>query len=155
MSGNVEARLKSLGIILPPAPSPAANYVPALIAAPLLVISGQLPRGADGSLVTGRLGADLTIEAGQAAARLAALNILAHAQAALGTLDRVVQVVRVNGFVNATAEFADHPKVINGASDLMVQVFGDIGRHTRIAVGAASLPANAAVEIDAIFTIQT
>ena len=154
MGGSIESRLEALAITLPPAPIPVANYVPAVIAGPLLFISGQLPRDADGTLITGRLGAELTIERGQAAARLAALNILAQAQAALGTLDRVVQVVRLNGFVNAGAGFADHPKVINGASDVFVEVLGDAGRHTRAAVGAASLPANAAVEIDAIFSIQ-
>lgn len=153
-TGTIEARLEALGIALPPAPRPVANYVPSLVVGPLLLISGQLSRTADGAVVAGRLGAGLSIAEGQAAARLAALNILAHAQAALGSLDRIVQVCRLTGFVNATAEFVDHPKVINGASDLLVEVLGESGRHTRCAVGVAGLPANAAVEIDATFSIK-
>lgn len=153
MTGTIEARLAQLGLTLPPAPNPVANYVPYAVAGNLLFISGQISKAADGTIVTGLLGRDVTVEAGQAAARLCALNILAQAKAALGDLDRVAQVMRLTGFVAATADFADHPKVINGASDLMVEVLGDKGRHTRAAVGVASLPMASAVEIDAIIAI--
>jgi len=152
MNGKVEARLASLGIALPEAPNPVANYVPAFLAGNLLFISGQISKGADG-VAKGRLGADLTIEQGREAARLSALAILAQAKAAVGDLDRIAQVVRLTGFVNATPEFVDHPQVINGASDLMVEVLGDKGRHTRAAVGVSSLPMGCAVEIDAILLI--
>jgi len=152
MNGKVEARLASLGIALPEAPNPVANYVPAFLAGNLLFISGQISKGADG-VAKGRLGADLTIEQGREAARLSALAILAQAKAAVGDLDRITQVVRLTGFVNATPQFVDHPRVINGASDLMVEVLGDKGRHTRAAVGVSSLPMGCAVEIDAILLI--
>ena len=154
MSGEIEARLEKLGLTLPSAPSPVANYVPHLIAGDLLFISGQISKAADGSLVTGRLGADLAIETGQHAARLCALNILAQAKAALGSLDRIAQALRLTGFVACSPEFGAHPQVINGASDLLVEVLEDKGRHTRSAVGVASLPLNAAVEIDAILKIR-
>ena len=153
MTGTIEARRAQLGLTLPPAPNPVANYVPYAVAGNLLFISGQISKAADGTIVTGLLGRDVTVEDGQAAARLCALNILAQAKAALGDLDRVAQVMRLTGFVAATADFADHPKVINGASDLMVEVLGDKGRHTRAAVGVASLPMASAVEIDAIIAI--
>lgn len=153
MNGEIEARLKSLGLTLPPAASPVANYVPFQVAGDLLFVSGQLAKAADGTLVTGLLGAGVSVEQGEAAARLCALNILAQVQAALGTLDRVAQVVKLTGFVAAAPGFADHPKVVNGASDLMVQVFGDKGRHTRAAVGASSLPMGSAVEVEAIMRI--
>lgn len=153
MSGDIEARLKTLGLTLPPAPNPVANYVPTLISGNLLFVSGQIAKAADGTVVTGQVGTDLTVEEGAAAARLCALNILAQAKAALGSLDRIAQVVRLTGFVNAGAGFGDHPKVVNGASDLMVDVLGDKGRHTRAAVGSSGLPANTAVEVDAIIAI--
>ncbi len=153
MPGLVDARLKSLGLDLPEAPAPVANYVPALIAGELLFISGQIAKAADGSIVSGTVGGDLSIEDGQKAARLCALNILAQARAALGDLDRIVQVLRLTGFVNAAPGFTAHPSIINGASDLMVEVLGDKGRHTRAAVGAAGLPAGTAVEVDAILRI--
>jgi enamine deaminase RidA (YjgF/YER057c/UK114 family) len=153
MSGEIEGRLKELGLELPPAPAPVANYVPALIAGNLLFVSGQIAKSADGHVVTGSVGGDLTVEEGQQAARLCALNILAQAKAALGSLDRIARVVRLTGFVNAGPGFADHPQVVNGASDLMVEVLGDKGRHTRAAVGASGLPANTAVEVDAILAI--
>lgn len=153
MAGTIEARLTELGLELPAAPVPVANYVPALQAGNLLFISGQIAKAADGLLVTGSVGTDLTVEDGQKAARLCALNILAQAKAALGSLDRIQQIVRLTGFVNSGAGFADHPKVINGASDLMVEVLGDKGRHTRAAVGASGLPANTAVEVDAILLV--
>jgi enamine deaminase RidA (YjgF/YER057c/UK114 family) len=153
MAGEIEARMKELGLDLPPAPNPVANYVPAVQAGSLLFISGQIAKAADGTVVTGSVGTDLTVEDGQRAAQLCALNILAQAKAALGSLDRIGQVVRLTGYVNSGAGFSDHPKVVNGASDLMVQVLGDKGRHTRAAVGASGLPANTAVEVDAILLI--
>lgn len=154
MSGEIEARLKTLGITLPPAAAPVANYVPYVLAGDLLFISGQLAKGADGNLITGHLGAGVSVEAGAAAARVCGLNILAQAQAALGTLDKVVQVVKLTGFVAATPEFKDHPKVVNGASDLMVEVLGDKGRHSRAAVAAPSLPMGSAVEVEAILRVK-
>jgi len=155
MNGKVEARLQSLGIVLPAAPNPVANYVPSCVAGNLLFISGQISRSADGTVTKGRLGADLTVDQGRAAARLAALNVLAQAKAAVGALDRIAQVVRLTGFVNAAPEFVDHPQVVNGASDLMVEVLADKGRHTRAAVGVSSLPMGCAVEVDAILLIET
>ncbi len=154
MNGKVEARLQSLGIVLPAAPNPVANYVPLLLTGNLLFISGQISKAADGSVTKGRLGADLTVDQGRAAARLSALNVLAQAKAAVGDLDRISQVVRLTGFVNAAPEFVDHPQVVNGASDLMVDVLGDKGRHTRAAVGVSSLPMGCAVEVDAILLIE-
>ncbi len=154
MNGKVEARLQSLGIVLPAAPNPVANYVPSLLAGNLLFISGQISKAADGSVTKGRLGADLTVDQGRAAARLSALNVLAQAKTAVGDLDRISQVVRLTGFVNAAPEFVDHPQVVNGASDLMVDVLGDKGRHTRAAVGVSSLPMGCAVEVDAILLIE-
>lgn len=154
MTGTIEARLAELGITLPEAPNPVANYVPYAISGNLLFISGQISKGPDGKIVTGALGNEVGVEAGQQAARLCALNILAQAKAALGSLDRIVQVVRLTGFVNATASFTDHPKVVNGASDLMVEVLGDKGRHTRAAVGVSSLPLGSAVEVDATIAIS-
>ena len=153
MAGEIEARLKELGIDLPAAPIPVANYVPTVLAGNLLFISGQIAKAADGTLVAGSVGTDLTVEEGQKAARLCALNILAQAKAALGSLDRIARVVRLTGFVNSGAGFADHPKVVNGASDLMVEVLGEKGRHTRAAVGASGLPANTAVEVDAVLLV--
>jgi enamine deaminase RidA (YjgF/YER057c/UK114 family) len=152
MPNDSEARLAALGLTLPDAPAPAANYVPFQISDKLLFIAGQVSAGADGG-IKGTLGADLTVENGQNAARLACLNVLAQAKAALGSLDRIGQALRLTGFVNATSDFADHPSVINGASDLLVGVLGDRGRHTRAAVGVASLPFGFAVEVDAIFAI--
>jgi enamine deaminase RidA (YjgF/YER057c/UK114 family) len=154
MNGKVEARLQSLGIVLPAASNPVANYVPSLLTGNLLFISGQISKAADGSVTKGRLGADLTVDQGRAAARLSALNVLAQAKAAVGNLDRISQVVRLTGFVNAAPEFVDHPQVVNGASDLMVDVLGDKGRHTRAAVGVSSLPMGCAVEVDAILLIE-
>lgn len=159
MSGKIEAgtpaeRLKALGLILPAVPPAAGNYAGYILAGNLLATSGQLPRRADGSLLTGRLGGGLSTEEGQEAARLSALNILAQAQAALGDLSRISATLRVTGFVQATAEFTEHPKIINGASDLIAGVLGAAGVHTRAAVGAASLPLNSATEIDALFLIR-
>jgi len=154
MAGTIEARLKALDLALPEAKAAIGTYVPFVHINGQLLISGQLPMK-DGALaVTGQLGRNVELDAGQAAAKLCALNILAQAKQALGDLDRIAQLMRLNGFVNAAPDFADHPKVINGASDLMVEILGDKGRHTRIAVGCSSLPLNAAVEIDAIFAID-
>lgn len=149
----IEARLAELGLALPAAPAPVANYVPHAITGELLFVSGQISKAADGTVLAGRLGERLSVADGQQAARLCALNILAQAKAALGSLERIGQVLRLNGFVHATADFNDHPLVINGASDLMVAVLGDKGRHTRVAVGVAGLPGGCAVEIDAIIRI--
>ncbi len=158
MGGEIEARLKSLGYELPPAPPAVANYVPYVVSGDLLYVSGQLSKAADGSMITGRLGgspgAGLTVEDGYKAAQLSALNILAQAKAALGDLGRIGQVLRLNGFVAATADFTEHPKVVNGASDLIGSVLADAGKHTRVAVGVPSLPMNAAVEVDAVMRIR-
>jgi enamine deaminase RidA (YjgF/YER057c/UK114 family) len=155
MSDTVDARLKALGLSLPAAPNPVANYVPYLVAGDLLFISGQVSKAGDGTVVTGSVGTDVSIEQGQQAAKLCALNILAQAKAALGSLDRVKQVLKLTGFVNSAAGFGDQPKVVNGASDLMVEVLGDKGRHTRAAVGVSGLPLNSAVEVDAILLIES
>ena len=154
MAGTIEARLKALDLVLPEAKPPIASYVPFLHMNGQLLISGQLPMKDGAIAIKGQLGGNVAIEDGQTAARLCALNILAQAKLALGDLDRIAQLLRLNGFVCAAPEFGDHPKVINGASDLFVEVLGDKGRHTRIAVGCASLPLNAAVEIDAVFAID-
>lgn len=154
MNGKVEARLATLGITLPEAPNPVANYVPSFLAGNLLFISGQISKAADGSIVKGRLGADLTTEQGRDAARLCALAILAQVKAAVGDLDRIGHLVKLTGYVAAAPEFTEHPQVINGASDLMVEVLGDKGRHTRAAVGVSSLPAGCAVEVDAILQVE-
>lgn len=146
----VEEKLKKLGIVLPPAPSAVANYVPSLLHANILYISGQIARAADGHIMTGAVGQDLTVEEGQIAARLCALNILAQTKSALGSLDRIRQVLRITGYVNAPAGFADHPKVMNGASDLLVEILSEKGRHTRAALGVSGLPGNSAVEVDAM-----
>ncbi len=151
---TVEQRLSQLGLKLPDAPQPVANYVPFLISGDQLFISGQIAKDATGQVLTGLLGAGVSIEDGQAAAKASALSLLAQAKAALGDLERVVQVLRLTGFVASTPEFADHPKIINGASDLLVAVLGDAGRHTRSAVGVSSLPLGTCVEIDAILRIR-
>jgi enamine deaminase RidA (YjgF/YER057c/UK114 family) len=154
MDDTVEARLATLGIALPAAPNPVANYVPSCLTGNLLYVSGQISKAADGSIVSGRLGGGMTVAEGREAARLCALNILSQAKAALGSLDRIVQIARLTGYVSATPEFTEHPQVINGASDLMVEVLGDKGRHTRVAVGVSSLPLGCAVEVDAILIID-
>ena len=155
IQSSFEARLIALGLVLPPAGAPVANYVPVVVHAGLAAVSGQLPRDGE-RLVTGQVGTDLTVDDGKAAARLCALAILAQLRDALdGDLDRVVRCVQLTGFVNAAPGFSEHPQVINGASDLMVEVFGDAGRHARAAVGAASLPLGAAVEVAAIFAVPS
>lgn len=153
MSSTVEARLKELGLTLPSAPAPVANYIPFSLAGTLLFISGQISRDAEGQVITGKLGSNVDVARGREAAKVCALNILAQAKAALGDLDRVARVVKLTGFVNAAPQFTEHPQVINGASDCLVQVLGDKGRHTRSAVGVGSLPLDAAVEIEAILAV--
>lgn len=152
---DIDARLAELGITLPDAPAPAANYVPYILAGNLLHVSGQVPMR-DGAFVTGKLGAELSVEDGAAAARICALSLLAQAHAACGgdwsRLDRLVKLV---GFVNSTPEFGDQPKVINGASDTMVEILGEAGRHARSAVSAGALPFNVAVEIEGIFLLKS
>ena len=151
MAGQFETRLAELGITLPAAAAPAANYVPYVISGAMLYISGQLPIK-DGKLAyLGRLGDGVSVEDGYQAARLCAINIIAQiSQATVGNLYRVKRIVRLGGFVACVADFTDQPKVVNGASDLIVEVFGDVGRHARTAVGAPSLPLNVPVEIDCI-----
>ncbi|MDO5706764.1 MAG: RidA family protein [Paracoccus sp. (in: a-proteobacteria)] len=149
---SITARLSELNITLPAAPAPAANYVPYVQSGDLLFVSGQISSGPDG-LITGRLGDDLDVAAGAGAARACGLALIAQAQAALGDLDRIVRVVKLTGFVNSTPDFTDQPEVVNGCSDLMVEVFGDKGRHARAAVSAAALPRGVAVEIEAIFQV--
>ena len=152
-STPIEQRLKALGLALPAAAAPIANYVPACQIGDLLFISGQISRTASGEVITGKLGGGVEIAAGREAAKLCALHILAQAKAALGSLDRIERVVKLTGFVNAVPAFTGHPQVVNGASDLLVEVLGDKGRHTRSAVGVAGLPLDAAVEIEAIIAI--
>ena len=152
---EIEKKLNELGIELPQAAAPAANYIPFLVTENQLYISGQLPMKNGRLHVVGQLGADLSIEQGQEAARLCAINILAQLKQALGGFERFERLIKLGGFVNAPALFSDHPQVINGASDLMVEVLGDAGRHTRFAVGAAGLPFGAAVEIDAMFALKS
>ena len=154
MAGTIEARIKALDLVLPEAKPAIGTYVPFVHANGQLLISGQLPMKDGAVTLTGALGQDTSLEAAEEAARLCALNILAQAKSALGDLDRIVQLLRLNGFVSSLPGFANHPKVINGASDLMVRILGDKGRHTRIAVGCSSLPLNATVEIDAIFAVD-
>jgi enamine deaminase RidA (YjgF/YER057c/UK114 family) len=153
MAGKFETRISELGIVLPAAAAPAANYVPAVISGSLLYISGQLPFK-DGKLAyLGRLGENVSVEDGYQAARLCAINLIAQIKAAAGSLDRVQRIVRLGGFVNSTADFTDQPKVVNGASDLFVEIFGEAGRHARSAVGAPSLPRGVSVEVDAIVAL--
>ncbi|MEO0399102.1 MAG: RidA family protein [Pseudomonadota bacterium] len=152
---NPETRLKDLGIALPEPVAPVANYVPYVISGGQAIISGQISIGPDG-LITGKLGADMDLDAGVDAARACAINLIAQVKAACdGDLSRVQRVVRLGAFVNSTPDFIDQPKVVNGASDLMVAVFGDAGRHARAAVSAPSLPLGAAVEIDGVFELAS
>lgn len=154
MANMIETKLAELGVTLPAAPAPAANYVPYVISGDLIFVSGQISKDA-GGLITGKLGADFTVEQGQAAARVCAINLLAQVKQALeGDLDRVTRVVKLGGFVNSTADFTDHPKVINGASDFIGEVFGPKGAHARAAVGTSSLPLGVAVEIEGIFEFR-
>ena len=153
MTTSIDSRLQSLGLQLPGAPAPVANYVPTVLTGNLLFVSGQVSRTGDGRILAGKLGGGLDVAAGREAARVCALNILAQAKAALGSLDRIERIVKLTGFVNAVPGFTDHPQVVNGASDLLVEILGDKGRHTRSAVGMGSLPMDAAVEIEAIIQV--
>ncbi|MDE2229278.1 MAG: RidA family protein [Alphaproteobacteria bacterium] len=154
MAGRIDARLQELKIELPDAAAPVANYVPFVRTGDLLFVSGQICQWNNKRRFVGRVGAGISLESAQQAARLCGLNILAQARAAVSDLDRVRRCVRINGFVNSAPDFVQQPQVINGCSDLFVEVLGDAGRHSRIAVGVASLPGGAAVEIDAIFEVS-
>jgi enamine deaminase RidA (YjgF/YER057c/UK114 family) len=152
--GTVDSRIAAAGLELPTAASPIANYVPAVRTGHLLFISGQLPLKDGKVAFEGHVGNNLSVEQGTAAAKLCALNIIAQAKAALGgDLDKVKRVVKLTGFVACLPAFGQHPQVVNGASDVMVLAFGDAGRHARAAVGAPSLPRNAAVEVEAVFEV--
>jgi enamine deaminase RidA (YjgF/YER057c/UK114 family) len=156
MAGQIDARLADLGIELAAPTTPAANYVPYVIAGDMVFVSGQVPMttGLD-TLIKGKVGADIDVAAAQAAARQCAINLLAQVKAACGgDLDRLVRVVKLTGFVNSVPDFGDQPKVINGASDLLVEVLGDKGRHSRSAVSAGALPFGCAVEVEGIFQIE-
>ena len=150
---TAETKLAELGLTLPAAAAPVAAYVPVVIAGGLAYVSGQVSF-ADGALIKGRLGEDVTLEQGIAAAQGCGLMILAQLKVALGSLDRVERVVKLGAFVNSTADFTDQPKVANGASELMVAVFGEAGKHARAAVGVPSLPLGCAVEVDAIVAVR-
>ncbi len=155
MAGMVEKKLQELGISLQEPRAPMANYVPFVRTGNLLHVSGQICFDGDGKLAAkGRLGDGVSIEDGQKAARACAINLLAQVKAALGDLDKVTRVVRLGGFINSAAGFTDGPKVMNGASDLMVAVFGDKGKHARSTVGVAALPADATVEVEGLFEVS-
>jgi len=154
MPGQVDKKLADLGIVLPTPASPVANYVPFVRTGSLLFVSGQICFDGQGKLVVkGKVGGNVSIEDGQKAARACAINLLAQVKAALGDLDRVARVVRLGGFINSEPTFLEGPKVMNGASDLVVEVFGDKGRHARTTVGVAALPADATVEVEGLFEV--
>jgi len=153
MPDTIAARLSEKGIVLPEAAPPAANYVPYVLSGSMLHISGQLPLEGGKLVVTGRLGKEVDVAAGQRAAELCAINILAQAKAALGDLERIGQLIKINGFVASTPDFISQHLVVNGASNLLADILGERGKHARVAVGMAVLPLNAAVEIDAIIEI--
>ena len=154
MAQKVEKNLQKLGIELPTAPSPAANYVPYVIVGKLLYVSGQISQDKNG-LIKGKLGEDLSVEEGANAAKYCALSLLAQVKAACkGDLDRLVRVIKLTGFVNSVGEFTEQPQVVNGASNILVEILGDSGKHSRSAVSAASLPLGVAVEIEGIFEIN-
>ena len=154
MSAYFEAKLKELGITLPEAPAPAANYVPFVQVRDMVYVSGQISANENG-LITGKLGDGMSTEEGVAAARVCAINLLAQVKAACGgDLDRLLRVVKLTGFVNSTTDYTDQPKVINGASDLLAEALGVVGKHSRSAVSAASLPLGVAVEVEGIFQIS-
>ncbi|MEE8123627.1 MAG: RidA family protein [Alphaproteobacteria bacterium] len=154
MAGRIEARLAELNIALPQAATPVANYVPYVVSGPLVFLAGQVTVWNGEIRFVGKLGRDFTVEEGQEAARLCGLNLIAQARAACeGDLDRVVRCVKLTGFVNSMPDFTDQPKVMNGASDLMTEVFGESGRHARAAIGVNTLPLGVAVEVEGIFEI--
>lgn len=155
MSSNIDKRLAELGITLPPPGAPGGNYVPFVVVGELAFMAGQVAREAGKMKYTGKVGRDLSVEEGAAAARLCAINLLAQLKAACGgDLDRVERCVRLGGFVNSPPDFFEHPKVVNGASDLMVEVFGERGQHARTAVGVSALPMDSAVEVEAVFLLK-
>ena len=151
---SIDQRLAELGITLPQPAAPVASYVPTVEAGGFLYISGQVSFGEDGQLIKGRLGEDVDLEGGIAAARRCGINLLAQMKAALGSLDRVERVVKLGAFISSTGDFTDQPKVANGASELMQDVFGEAGRHSRSAVGVPVLPLGAAVEVDAVVAVR-
>ncbi|HAD27166.1 MAG TPA: hypothetical protein DCF96_00765 [Rhodobacteraceae bacterium] len=154
MTGIYEARLNKMGLNVPNAPAPAANYVPFVVVDNMVYVSGQIAKGDEG-LIVGKLGADMDVASGQEAAKVCALNLIAQLKVACdGDLDRLKRVVKLGGFVNSTLEFTDHPAVINGASDFIGEVFGEVGAHARAAVGCSSLPFGVAVEIEGVFQIS-
>ena len=154
MAGKIESRLAELGITLPEAPSPAGAYVPCRQSGRILLVSGQVSLSAEGR-ITGKLGADMDVEAGKAAARVCGINLLSQVRAHCGgDLDRVTSCLQLVGYVNAVPDFVDHPQVINGASELMLEVFGEVGLHTRAAVGMGSLPLGVAVEVSGTFELS-
>ena len=149
---SIAAKLESLGVTLPDAPAPAANYVPFVRVGNIVYVSGQISK--DDDLITGKLGDDMDVDAGAAAAKVCAINLLAQVKAACGgDIEKLVRVIKLTGFVNSTPDFTAQPQVINGASDFMVEALGDAGRHSRSAVSAAALPLGVAVEIEGIFEI--
>lgn len=153
MTGRIEKRLTELGIALPVPPTPVANYVPTVLTGSLLMCSGQVSAVPGGKAMKGKLG-DVSLEHGQEAARICAINLLAQVKAALGDLDRVKRCVRLGGFINSKPDYDKLPIVMNGASDLMVELFGDAGRHARTTVGVAQLPGDASVEVEALFEVS-
>lgn len=154
MSGIFESKLKDMGLVLPEAPAPAANYVPYVVVGDILYVSGQISVGADG-LIKGKLGDTMTTQEGAQAAQVCAINLLAQVKAACdGDLDRLKKVIKLTGFVNSTPDYTEQPQVINGASDLMANALGEIGKHARAAVSAVALPLGVAVEIEGIFQIS-
>lgn len=155
MSDSIEAALEARGMTLPKASAPAGSYLPAVRSGSLLFIAGQLPMGPHGVEYVGRCGDDMSVADGQAAARLCALNILAQVKGELGSFAAMSRIVKLNGYVNSTPSFRDHPQVINGASDLLVELLGDRGKHARAAVGVANLPFGVAVEIEAVVEVAS
>src|SRR5262245_27362523 len=151
---GAESRIKELKLELPAPPRPVATYLPAVQVGNLLFVSGHGPLKTDGTMISGKVGAEMSLEQGKEAARVTGLAILATVRNTLGSLDRVLRLVKVLGMVNSTADFKDHPQVINGFSDLMVDVFGDVGKGARSAVGMGSLPGNISVEVEAIFEVH-
>jgi enamine deaminase RidA (YjgF/YER057c/UK114 family) len=155
MAGRIESRLKELGIALPTPPVPVASYVPTVTSGNLVFVSGQITSTAEGLKYVGAVGKDLSVEDGKAAARLCAVNLVAQVKAACGgDLDRVRRCVKLTVFVNATPDFTQHPEVANGASDLLVEIFGEAGKHARAALGAGSLPRGVACEVEGLFEIE-
>lgn len=154
MAGSPEKRITEMNLELPPAASPVANYVPAVRSGNLVFLAGHIPRDAEGELMTGKVGVDVSLAEGQAAAQHTALALLATLRQELGSLDRVKRIVRVEGFVNCPSDFTQQSAVINGCSDLLIEVFGDAGRHARMAIGAGSLPLDVSVEIAMIVEVE-